>query len=83
MFIFTAIEDKPPHDVGVYRLDDESLECGRVMLEECRAKLYDCLESGRWPGSSWDEAAEAEGIKRIGLPDWLKRHLLRPMSEHV
>lgn len=76
VFIFVVIEDKPPHDVGVWQLDDDSLECGRAMLQQAREVLYRCLESGQWPGSAWIESQQANGIRRISVPAWAKRDLL-------
>lgn len=47
---FLAVENCPPHDVGVFVLDQEML---RIGMDECEAlmrRLAQCERDGRWPG---------------------------------
>jgi len=45
-----AVEDKPPHDVGVFVLDDATLEAGESMRRSLLASLAVCRAADEWPG---------------------------------
>lgn len=48
--IFIAVESEPPHDVGVFALDQAALDCGTMECDNLVALLKQCQESGEWPG---------------------------------
>jgi exodeoxyribonuclease VIII len=58
-----AVESKPPHDVGVWQLSEETLALGRELTSDLLRKLRECTESDTWPGSRPD-------VKEWTLPDW-------------
>lgn len=62
-FVFIAVEKKVPYAVGVYVLDSESVELGRIESRADLDKYADCVQSGEWPG--YDKA-----IATISLPGW-------------
>lgn len=62
-FVFVVIEKSPPHAVGVYRLDDESLELGDGQMRRALDTYAQCERSGVWP-------AYGDAIQDIRLPAW-------------
>jgi exodeoxyribonuclease VIII len=62
-FIFIAQEKKPPYAVGVYCLDPEDVELGRLEYRADLQRLQQCRESNRWPGYG-------DNIQRISLKAW-------------
>lgn len=71
--VFVAVEKKRPHAVGVYRLDDESVDAGRLAIEASFPRIVDCMRTNTWPGY-------ADEVLTIGLPRWA---LDRSISEEV
>jgi hypothetical protein len=63
--VIVAVESKPPYDVGVFRLDEETLEYGTKKVAELLAKVKECTERNEWPGRYPDEQV-------FGLPEWAK-----------
>lgn len=62
-FVFIAVEKTAPYDVAVYKMDDDSLYCGKM---ECACLLHTlkaCSESGHWPG-------QCESETELSLPAW-------------
>ena len=57
-----AAETDPPFDVGVLRVDDESLAVASADVEQLLAKYLDCLERG-WPGQYPD-------VGMLRAPHW-------------
>ncbi len=45
-----AVEDKAPHDVGVFVLDDATLEAGESLRRSLLASLAACRAADAWPG---------------------------------
>ena len=66
--VIVAVESKSPHDVGVFRLDEETLEYGAKKVAELLAKVHECTGSGKWPG-------RYPGEQIFGLPEWAKEPL--------
>lgn len=66
-FVFLAVEKKPPYAVGVYVLDRESFDLGRLEYQQDVKTYAECLSSNVWPGYG-------DGIQKIGVPQW---HLIR------
>ena len=68
-FVFLAVEksacvvDGTALGVGVYVLDNESMEFGRVEYSQDLATIARCTESGAWPGYG-------DKIQPISLPRW-------------
>jgi exodeoxyribonuclease VIII len=49
-FYFIAVESAPPHDVGVFELEQAALVCGSVRNEQLMMTLAACERDDRWPG---------------------------------
>lgn len=62
-FVFIAVEKKAPYAVGVYLLDAESIEHGRVKYRACLDTFAACDTSGVFPGYG-------DKIQTISLPGW-------------
>lgn len=62
-FVFVAVEKQAPYAVGVYELDAESIELGRIAYQRNIETYAACLKSGRWP-------AYSDGIETLSLPRW-------------
>jgi hypothetical protein len=62
-FIFIAVEKSAPYCVGIYTLDDETLERGRNDYRLALAMYQRCLETGVWHGYSTN-------IETLTLPTW-------------
>ncbi|MDX5979577.1 PD-(D/E)XK nuclease-like domain-containing protein [Vreelandella alkaliphila] len=67
-FVFIAVEKKPPFNVGVYVLGDESIQVGRDEYRDNLNTYAECLASGDWPGYS-------DSIETISLNDWYMRRI--------
>jgi exodeoxyribonuclease VIII len=65
-FVFIAVEKKPPYNVGVYVLGDESIQVGRDEYRDNLSTYAECVADGDWPGYS-------ESIETISLSDWYMR----------
>lgn len=74
-FRFLVIEEKMPHAVMVYRLDETALADGRRIYRENLNTYAACLASGDWP------AYECGADEVIGLPDWRVRQIENEMDE--
>lgn len=60
-----AIESKPPHDVVLYRMDDDALDRGRNEAREIAATFAACLTVGKFPG------IQSGGMPlALALPTW-------------
>lgn len=59
-----AVEDKAPHDVGVWRLSPLLLDAARRANEERLGLYRRCVESGVWPGRMPE-------VVEMGCPAWL------------
>lgn len=49
-FYIIAVEPAAPHDVAVYRLDDDSLQVAHAEVEDLLQQLRHCRARGEWPG---------------------------------
>ena len=58
-----AVEAAPPHDVAVFRLDDDTLYAGEALVAELLALVAAGRFSGKWPGQCQEEIA-------LELPVW-------------
>lgn len=62
-FIIIAIEKRPPHLIGVYRMGDDSLNLGHDLAEQALATYKRCVVTGEWPGYS-------DQIEPLDVPTW-------------
>lgn len=62
-FVFIAVEKKFPHAVGVYVLDDASVEIGRAEYQADLNLYAECDQADKWPGYP-------DKITSISLPKW-------------
>ncbi len=58
-----AVESDAPHDVAVYRLDDNAVWFGAELAAELLIKVRDCIAAGDWPGA-------LPGERLLCLPEW-------------
>ncbi len=65
-FIFIAVEKEEPYAVGVYQLDEASIECGRSKYRRWLNTAAMCYDTGEWP--AYDSA-----IQVLTLPQWSLR----------
>lgn len=61
--VIIAAEVNPPHDVGVFVLDEDALYAGAEEYGELLHLLADCRKANRWPG----RFSEAQSLR---LPTW-------------
>lgn len=62
-FVFIAVEKKPPHAVGVYVLDAESVELGRLQYRADLDRFAECVKADSWPGYG-------DKVQTISVPGW-------------
>lgn len=62
-FVFIVVEKRPPYAVGVYVLDAESLELGRVQYVTDLRRYAECVKTETWPGYG-------DKIQSISVPAW-------------
>lgn len=75
-FVFIAIEKKPPYNVGVYVLDDDSVAVGRAEYRGNLQTYAACRQNGEWPGFS-------DAIDTVSLPEWYIRRALPHLVERA
>lgn len=64
-FVFVAVEEEPPYQIGIYTLPREWIEQGRRQYIRDLAVLSQCMDSGEWPSYSAD-------IRELGMPGYAK-----------
>lgn len=62
-FVFIAVEKRPPYAVGVYVLDEESVEIGRAQYRADLNRFAECVTTDSWPGYG-------DRIQTISVPAW-------------
>lgn len=62
--LLVAVEKDPPHDVGIFELDEETLWAGYAEVQSLLTILRACRESDHWPGRYDSEQA-------LQLPAWM------------
>ena len=62
-FVFIAVEKRPPYAVGVYVLDEESVEIGRAQYRADLERFAECVRTDSWPGYG-------DKIQKISVPAW-------------
>jgi hypothetical protein len=58
-----AVEAEAPHDVAVYRLNEETLDAGDILVDHLLDELVASRKRGSWPGGYRDET-------ELGIPAW-------------
>jgi len=61
--IFIAVENEPPHLVGLYVIDDQALIAAEYKIERLIEQYAECRERNDWPGYSKE-------IETLELPKW-------------
>ena len=59
-----AVEIDPPHDVAVYRVDEEALGYGDMLVAGLLRRVQECTAANEWPGRYEEE-------QELYLPAWL------------
>ncbi len=72
--VIIAVENKPPYDVGVFRLDEFAAGMGLAECKRLLALLKSCRESKAWPGRYADE-------QPLALPQWVVSADALPVPE--
>jgi hypothetical protein len=62
-FVHIVVEKEAPFGIGVYVLDNGSLDKAREDLKVLKERFAHCLHTGEWPGYETQ-------IQNIGLPAW-------------
>lgn len=62
-FLYPVVEQGAPHQVIVYRLNEDALDIGEAEVRQTLNELAECVESGRWHGYG-------PAIRDLNLPDW-------------
>lgn len=62
-FTFIAVENEPPYAIGIYRLDDASLQTGRMLMEKAATAFRTAADPVQWKGYRQD-------IETISVPSW-------------
>jgi len=62
-FIFIAVEDKAPWAVGVYQLDESSINIGYNKFRRLLGRYLECSVTDKWPAFS-------SNIEFLSLPKW-------------
>jgi hypothetical protein len=63
-FVFVAVSKDPPHEIGIYLVDEESIEQGRRENRELLERLAACRRTGVWK-HEWQGK-----ILSVGVPRW-------------
>lgn len=66
VFIFIAVEKKPPFAVAAYQLKEEAIAVGRSKYRRLLARYQECVSTEKWPGYS-------PNIEFLDLPAWSKK----------
>lgn len=66
IFIFIAVEKKPPFAVATWQLTEEGIATGRSKYRRLLTRYMECVSSEKWPGYS-------SNIEFIDLPAWAKK----------
>lgn len=72
-FSFIAVEEEPPHGVGVYRLCDSDLELARKVNKAALGMYAWCTKRQCWPCSAPGEYTQA--VQEITLPAWAQKKM--------
>jgi hypothetical protein len=68
--LYPVVESTPPHEVIVYRMDEEALAIGEAEVRQALLTLAQCKRTGVWPGYGPE-------VRHLTLPHWRLRHIDR------
>lgn len=62
-FVHLVVESEAPHGIGIYVLDNGSLDKAREDISRLMARYTECLHTGEWPSYPTQ-------IQNLGIPHW-------------
>lgn len=62
-FVHLVVESEAPYGIGIYVLDNGSLDKAREDVQKLQARYRECLHTGEWP-------SYPENIQNIAIPHW-------------
>ena len=71
LFVFIAVEKKPPYAVNILQADDMFILRGRKIYRELLDTYHECKESGNWYGY----LGKNNQINCLTLPAWASREM--------
>lgn len=63
VFLFIVVEKDAPYAVGVYQLDEASIEIGRQQYRRLLNRYMECVSTDSWP-------AYSRHVEFLSLPSW-------------
>ena len=69
MFVFIAVEKKPPYAVNIFQADDLFMRRGKMLFREFLDTYHDCKVSGNWYGYM----GKNNHVNTLSLPVWAAR----------
>lgn len=71
LFVFIAIEKKPPYAINILQADDLFVRRGYDRFRELIGVYHDCKQTGNWYGY----LGKFNQINNLGLPAWLAKEI--------
>lgn len=71
LFLFIAIEKKPPYAINILQADEILVRRGYDLFREYIGVYHDCKQSGNWYGY----LGKFNQINNLGLPQWLAKEV--------
>jgi exodeoxyribonuclease VIII len=65
-WVFMAVEKEPPYEIGLYFIDPDQVERGRLQAREQFMRIVNASRVNEWPGFG-DE------VQPLSLPTWTRR----------
>ncbi len=62
--VIIAVEIEPPFDVAVFRLSDDAMYAGEMLVEDLLLRVSNCTAEDSWPGRYADE-------QELTVPEWM------------
>lgn len=69
IFVFVAIEKKPPYSINIMKADDVFIQHGYDMFRELIGIYHDCKTTNNWYGYM----GKFEQINNLSIPAWLAK----------
>jgi len=61
-----VVETSEPHDVIVYRVEEEAIEAGTTLYRGAMREIAECTRTGVWPGVG------RGGVQPLRLKPWAR-----------
>lgn len=71
IFVFIAVEKKPPYSVNILQADDLFVEHGEMLKQEFLKTYAYCTETGNWYGYLGKDG----GVNTLELPAWVAKNM--------